>query len=141
MNYKIAGVIIIILLSKAKFYGQDLRLAGITYLNYPKSTINNAASDQELSIHEFGAFVNIPVRLKNKKTILVNSIGYGFVKSIIYNPPWISEPEKKTRLQAIYYSLILVHKWNEKWSLITNVRATMASDFKEKTNTKALVFQ
>ena len=118
---------------------QELKLAGIEYFNYPKSQINDALKSNDVSFQEFGAFINIPLQLKNKKTVLINGFRYASVRATTHNASLFSSNEKN--LQKIAYSLNFVHKWNEKWLIIAGVSPTLASDFKEKISSDDLIFQ
>jgi hypothetical protein len=122
-------------------YSQDFKLAGIHYVNYPKSEIKDVSRSQETSFQEFGAFVNFPKKLKNDKTTLINSFGYGFVEATMYNFTQPQTNEYEIKLQEFYYKLMLLHRWNEKWSLLVNLKPTLASDFKRKLSLDDFVFQ
>ncbi|MBI9070129.1 MAG: hypothetical protein JEY94_00935 [Melioribacteraceae bacterium] len=120
---------------------QDFELAGIKYAYYPKAAIKDVSENREISFHEFNAFVNIPMKFKNQKTGLVHGFGYGFVEAAFNNssPDEASKPKKN--LHAFYYQLRLVHKWNEKWSLLVALKPTIASDFEQKLSSEDLIFQ
>lgn len=120
---------------------QDFKLAEVHYAHYPNSSIKNVSDNQETSFQEFGAYINIPYKLKNDKTALINGVGYGFVEATMYNFPTFQTSEQKKKLQAFYYQLTFLHKWNEKWTLVANLKPTIASDFEEKISTDDLVFQ
>jgi hypothetical protein len=122
-------------------YSQDFKLAGINYVDYPKSEIKNATRSQETSFQEFGTFVNFPNKLKNDKTTLINSFGYGFVEATMYNFTQPQTNEYVIKLQEFYYQLMLLHKWNKKWSLLVNLKPTLASDFEQKLSSDDFVFQ
>lgn len=120
---------------------QDFKLAGIHYANYPKAAIKDGTGNQEVSFHEFGAFINFPKELKNDKTALINGFGYGYVEATMYNFPSLTTTEYLKKLQVFYYQLIIFHKWSDKWSLLVNLKPTVASDFEQKLSSDDLVFQ
>lgn len=138
---KASAIIFCFLLSLNNVYSQDFKLAGIHYAHYPNSAIKDVSGNQETSFHEFGAFVNFPKKFKNDKTALINGVGYGFVEVTMNNFPSLQTSEYQKKLQVFYYKLTLAHKWNEKWSLLVNLKPTIASDFEEKISTDDLVFQ
>ena len=37
--------------------------------------------------------------------------------------------------------MTLAHKWNEKWTLLANLKPTVASDFEQKLSSDDLIFQ
>jgi hypothetical protein len=136
-----ASIIIISFIFLNNGYSQDFKLAGIHYVNYPKSEIKDVSRNQETSFQEFGAFVNFPKKLKNDKTTLINSFGYGFVEATMYNFTQPQTNEYEIKLQEFYYQLMLLHKWNEKWSLLVNLKPTLASDFEAKLSSDDFIFQ
>jgi hypothetical protein len=122
-------------------YSQDFKLAGIHYGYYPKSEVKDASGNQEVSFQEFSAFLNFPKQLKNNKTVLINGVGYGLVEATLHNPPSLLTSKDGKKLHAFYYQLTLAHKWNEKWTLLANIKPTFASDFEEKLGSDDLIFQ
>lgn len=122
-------------------YSQDFKLAGIQYVNYPKSEIKNDSGNQKTSFQEFGAFVNFPIKFKNDKSVLINGFGYGYVETTMYDYPLLQTREYQKKLQQFYYHLTFVHKWNEKWALLVNLKPTFASDFEQKLSSDDFVFQ
>ena len=140
-KHKASAVIFFFLLFLNNVYSQDFKLAGIHYAHYPNSAIKDVSGNEEISFHEFGTFASFPKKYKNDKTALINGVGYGFVEAKMYNSPSFQTNEHKKKLQTFYYQLTLAHKWNEKWSLLVNLKPTIASDFEEKISTDDLVFQ
>ncbi|MEZ7930726.1 MAG: DUF6268 family outer membrane beta-barrel protein [Flavobacteriales bacterium] len=122
-------------------YAQELKLAGVSFAHYPKSEMKNGGGNQETAFNEFGAFINVPWKLKNGKTALINGLGYGFVEANMYNYQSFQTKEFSRKLQLIYYQFSLVHKWNKKWALVVNMKPTIASDFDEKISGDDFVFQ
>lgn len=139
INFTVALVAFIILSQNS--IAQDFKLAGLYYANYPKAAIKDVSGSQEISFREFGAFINFPKKFKNDKTALINGVGYGYVEATMYNFPSLPTSEYQKKLQAFYYQLMLLHKWNKKWSLSANLKPTIASDFEEKLSSDDFVFQ
>jgi hypothetical protein len=138
---KTSIIIIISFIFLNNGYSQDFKLAGIHYVNYPKSEIKDVSRSQETSFQEFGVFVNFPKKLKNDKTTLINGFGYGFVEATMYNFTQPQTNAYEIKLQEFYYQLMLLHKWNEKWSLLVNIKPTLASDFEQKLSSDDFTFQ
>lgn len=122
-------------------YSQDFKLAGIHFGYYPRSEVKDVSGNQEASFYEFNAFLNFPMQFKNDKTALINGVGYGFVEATLHNRASLQTIKDNKKLQAFYYQLTLAHKWNDKWTLLVNLRPTIASDFEEKISSDDLVFQ
>lgn len=120
---------------------QDFQLAGIHYVNFPKAEIKDNSGNQKASFQEFGTFINIPKKLKNNKTVLMNGVGYGFVEVSAYNLLSLQTSNYKKNLQAFYYQFMLIHKWNKKWITLVNLKPTIASDFEQKLSFNDLVVQ
>ncbi|GAA3509945.1 hypothetical protein GCM10022393_23630 [Aquimarina addita] len=115
-------------------FSQDFELAGIKYLNYP------AIDSNDFSIQEFGAFINIPTKLKNDKTILINGLFYGQVR-INDLKNHISIIDQELVLHSISYRFMLLHKFNKKWAFIGVLEPTLASDFESSLSSDDLVLQ
>lgn len=130
-----------LLLFLVNSYAQDFKLAGLHYAHYPKSEMKGATNNQSTSFQEFGTFINIPKTFNNDSTALINGVGYGFVEATMYNYPLLPSNEHKKKLQLFYYDLMFVHKWNEQWILLVNLRPTIASDLEEKLSSDDFVFQ
>jgi hypothetical protein len=120
---------------------QNFELAGIGSVTYPKSGLKSNDNPAEFSFQEYGAFINIPYKLKNEKTVIVNGLGYGRVESKGFDLPYLNYNTKRNNLNAIYYQLVFAHKLNTDWRLIIGLRPTLASDFKKNLGFQDLVFQ
>lgn len=138
---KASVIIFLTMLFINNTYSQDFKLAGIHYAHYPNSAIKDISGNQETSFQEFGAFFNFPTKFKNKKTVLVNGVGYGFVEVTMHDFPSLPTNEYKKKLKTFYYQLLFLHKWNEKCSLVANIKPTVASDFEQKLSTDDFIFQ
>ncbi|MFT4851267.1 MAG: hypothetical protein ACI83B_003832 [Sediminicola sp.] len=134
---KLPLVIILAILSPFYAFSQDFELAGIRYLHYPTSKTNN---NDEFSINEFGVFFNIPTTIKKDKTIMINGFDYGQVRINHLDNP-ISVFEKNTVLHFISYRFIMMHKFNQKWSIIGVLEPSLASDFESPLSNDDLIIQ
>lgn len=123
----------------ATVYCQDMRLAGIEYFNYPKVKLKDDASNNEASFQEFGAFINYPRQLKNKKTILMNGIQYGRVNTTLYNN--VTSAENELVFHKISYSFTLIQRFNEKLTFVGRLTPTLASDFEDGLSGNDFVMQ
>ena len=140
MNYKTALIIIVQLCFFTSINAQEnFKLAGFGSVFYPQAEIKDNAQNSSIAIIEHAAFINIPFVLKNKKTIIINGLGYSWLEINGENTPTIIDQGKQ--LHAIYYQMIIAHKINEKWSLIANLKPTLATDFEEKLSFDDFVLQ
>ncbi len=120
---------------------QEFRLAGLQYNNYQRAAIKDATDGQEIAFHEFGIYLNIPTLLKNKKTTLINGVGYAFVEANMYNLLLTSLDSYTKKLQEVHYQLIVMHQFNDKWGVTVNLRPSLASDFEESLSSDDFLFQ
>lgn len=132
-------IVATVLTATQNAYSQDFELAGIRYINYPRSRVNNQANS-EFAVQELGAFFNIPMVFKNKKTALVNGLGYASVNVNFQTTTMLTLPPS-TRLQALTYRLMLLHQTKTKWWLAGIFEPTLASDFKSALSGDDLVVQ
>lgn len=127
------------IISAVNLSAQDMKLAGIEYLNYPKVQLKGEAKNNKASFQEFGAFVNYPALSKNKKSIFINGFQYGLVKVAIHNN--ILGTSNVKDFQGISYNLTVVHKWNQKWTFISRLSPGLATDFTDKLSISDFNFQ
>lgn len=118
---------------------QDLKLAGVEYLTYPKVRLKKDAGNYEAYFREFGAFASFPKKLKNNKTILLNGFQYGFVSATSVNTT--TQTEKTQQFHKIAYALNVIHKVDERWTIIGRLSPTLASDFNDKLSWKDFLMQ
>ena len=131
---------VLLLFCLSNMHAQGLKLAGVEYLKFPNSAIVDAADGQEVAFQEFRAFVNIPIKMKNNKTILLNGLNYDFLQATLQNSPLFGSTDATKNLHSISYSLSLIHKWN-KWTMLVQVKPTIASDFEDDFSDDDLLFQ
>ncbi len=122
----------LIMLSSTSSFSQDLKLAGVEFFSYPKSKIENGTGNEEVSFNEYSAFVNIPIKFTNNKTMTINSLRYSTIQTTLYNSPFVNAGEVEKSLYKLSYSLIVVQKLNNDWTIIAGLTPTLASDFERK---------
>lgn len=130
MKHFFYAILLLSMYSAGSSKAQDIRLAGVEYFNYPSVRFKDGANNQKVSFQEFGAFINYPIQLKNKKTILFNGIQYGMVQATM-NHHGLSN-EKNLTFHKLSYSFTLIHRFNDKWTFIGRIAPTLASDFDDK---------
>ncbi len=136
------GVIgLCVLLFVTNVNGQDFKLGGLKYAYYPQSEIKKGNNGEKTSFNEFGFLINIPKKLKNDSTILINGIGYGSVNATMYN--FLGAPSNKydKKMEVFYYQATLLHQWKKDWTFVVNLQPTLASDFEEKLSIDDFVLQ
>ncbi|MFK7808871.1 MAG: DUF6268 family outer membrane beta-barrel protein [Saprospiraceae bacterium] len=111
-----------------QIFGQ-LKLVGIEQTTYAKAKTTEGDNDEEVGFHEFSAFLNIPFKLKNGKTILLNGVDYMQVRSTLYDSPFFEEDKINKNLHSLSYALTLIHKLSNNWTLLFRLKPTLASDF------------
>lgn len=134
MIKKVTQSIVLLFFCVSVLSAQELKLAGIQYANYSKAELENKADGYESSFQEFATFLNYPKVLKNKKTILVNGISYGFVQSKLFNSSL--DLERTQTFHQIKYTFNVIHRWNEDWLMMTQLSPTLASDFNKPLNSE-----
>lgn len=138
---KMFGCVVLLLLSTTGLFAQKFQLAGIGYAHYAKTPIIDSPTSQEVEFQEFSFFAKLPVRFKNRKTILMTTLRYGLVQPAAHNSPLFVEAQTRKSLHSITLSPMLVQNLGEKWKLIAAVTPTLASDFGEKLSGDDLLFQ
>ena len=111
---------------------QDFQLAGTHFLTYPSSGVKDSPKEIGFSFKEYGAFINLPFMLKNKKTAFIGGAGYGTVKVTGENLPMNGYNQLEEQLHAVYLQLGMAHKLRNNWRFTTIMRPTIASDFENK---------
>lgn len=118
---------------------QVLKLAGADYLHYPKVRLRDHGNSQQVSSLEFNAYINVPVKLKNDKTFLINGLQFGSIKATSFSD--ITTAEHKQKFYKITFSFMVIHRLDEKWMLIGRLSPTLAGDFGEKLNSDDFLMQ
>ncbi|MGK0447444.1 MAG: hypothetical protein ACJA2M_001218 [Polaribacter sp.] len=142
MKLKNEVIISVLLFLNTQINAQEnFKLAGIASALYPKTTFKDNALTQEYSITEHAAFINLPYRFKNKKTVIINNFGFALVDIKGENVPTLSSNQHKEILYALTYGVSLIHKLNEKWNLMVNLKPALASDFEKNISADDFLFQ
>jgi Domain of unknown function (DUF6268) len=122
-------------------FAQDFQLAGIEYANYAQAKIKDSPTNQTIAFQEWSFFGKLPIKFKNQKTILMNTLRYGLVQPTISNSPLFAEANTQKNLHTATLSLMLIQKMGEKWTLIAGLTPTFASDFEEKLSSDDVLMQ
>ena len=132
---------ILFLLNGSGLFAQTFQLAGMEYTNHLKSAIKSSSTNQQMESHVTGFFINMPIKFKNKKTVLLNTLRYGSVQQISYNSPLFLNAKNQKHLHTISLSPMLMQKMGKKWTLIAALTPTLATDFEAKLNSRDLLLQ
>ncbi len=120
-------------------YGQ-LKIVEVKYSSFAKSEFEAAVDNEEAAFQEFLINVNLPKKLKNGKTTIINSLGYGQVRSTLSNSPLFENDEVNKNLHSLSYSFTLVQRLSPKMNLLVRLKPTLASDFKGDLEKDDLLF-
>jgi hypothetical protein len=134
-------LLLVLLLITSGLCAQNFQLAGIDYSNYAPAKITNSPTNQAIAFQELSVFAKLPVKFKNAKTILINTLRYGLVQPTITNSPLFLESNTKKNLHSVSLSLTLVQRMGKKWTLIAGLTPTLASDFEEKFSRDDILMQ
>ncbi len=118
----------------------QLELAGVEYSNFLAANITDAGNGQEAAFQEFRAFVNLPKKLKNGKTTIINGLSYGMVQPSIKNALLFDDGDANRTFHSISYALTLAHQINSKWAFLIRVKPTIASDFEADLSSDDFLF-
>jgi hypothetical protein len=131
----------VLLLTVNRLFAQNFQLAGIGYSNFAKTKIKDSPTNQEVKFQEFSFFAKLPIKFKNQKTVLMNTLRYGLIQPTTYNSPLFVNAENQRNLHSISLSVTLIQKLSEKWALIAGFTPTLASDFGETLSGDDFLFQ
>lgn len=106
---------------------QDLDLAGFSYTRLPAADVVDSPANQRAETNELNVFLNIPIPLKNKKTILIHGLQYRRVTPAIENDRNGTIDGQTLHLAS--YRLMLVHKLKPDWTAMFIVNPTFSSTF------------
>ena len=134
------GFVLLVLFSNWLF-AQKFQLAGIGHTRHAKTKIVGSPTNQAVEFQEFNVFAKLPVKFKNQKTVLLNTLRYGLVQATAHNLPLFLEEKTRKTLHSITFSPTLVQNLGEKWKLVAALTPTLASDFREKPGRDDLLFQ
>lgn len=108
-------------------FGQ-VEFAGFSYSHFPSSVIGEDPSIQEVELSEYNFFLNLPKKLKNNKTILVNGLQYKLVTpSSDDNFDLITGSRQE--FHVIGYQLIILHQMANNWQFQLMANPSLSSAF------------
>ncbi|MEO1022792.1 MAG: DUF6268 family outer membrane beta-barrel protein [Bacteroidota bacterium] len=106
---------------------QNLDLAGFSYTRLPSADVVDSPSNQRAETNELNAFLNIPIPLRNKKTILIHGLQYRRVAPVVENDRNGTIDGQTLHLAS--YRFMLVHKLKSDWTAMFIVNPTLSSTF------------
>ncbi|MBP8239343.1 MAG: hypothetical protein KAX50_05260, partial [Saprospiraceae bacterium] len=112
------------LLSANSLFSQNFQWAGINYSHHAKTKVEDSPTGAELESRALGAFVKLPVKFKNQKTVLMNTLRFAEVRQISYNSPLFVDAKSQKDLYLLSISPMLIHSLGKKWSIIAGVTPT-----------------
>ncbi len=130
-----------LLIAAKGLFAQSFQLAGLSYSSFAKTQISNSPTNQEIEFQEFNFFAKLPIKFKNQKTILLNTLRYGLIQPTVYNSPLFVDAKTAKNLHSFTLSLTLVQKLGKNWSAIAAFTPTLASDFGDKLSGDDFLFQ
>lgn len=117
----------VLLLCSSPAMSQNLQLAGFSVTKFPGAEVINSPLNQEVEADEYNFFLNLPKRLKNEKTILINGLQYRLVTPFTDNDLNLGLDEQS--LHLISYRLIVLHDLSNKWSAFASLNPALSSAF------------
>lgn len=129
------------LLFNFNLIAQDFELFKIESTYYPKQAIEESSRNGEIGFWEWSGQFAIPKPLKNKKTILINKLGYSNLRVDMKAELTNTSVEVIKYYHTIFYNLGIIQTLNSKWRLNVNLIPTLASDFEESLNGDDFLFQ
>ena len=143
MKASIKLVLILLLTAKSVNAQEKIDLFGISFTHNPNVGLKDPANSQleglDLSVTELDAFLKYPIKLKNEKTILINTLKWHFVKAPFDDLP--ADRSFEANLHSIQYDFTVRHKLSEKWIGIVSLSPTLASNFKNGISGDDFFFQ
>lgn len=118
-------------------------IAGISFIHNPKVGLldpeNSNLENLDLNVTELNAFVMIPTKLKNEKTILFNGLKWHFVRTPFEDFP--NNISFEANLHSFQYTFGINQNFSEKWGLLVHLKPTLASNFKGGISSDDFFFQ
>lgn len=140
----VAKIVFILFITITTLSAQEkVDLIGISFIHNPQVGLKDPATTQlgelDLNVTELDAFVKYPIKLKNEKTVIVNSINWHFVKAPFDDLP--ADQSFEANLHSLQYELTVRQNLSEKWIGILSARPTIASNFNNGINSDDFFFQ
>ena len=117
---------------------QDLQLTGFGYTTFPEAEVMDSQLNQKIQLNEYNFFLNLPKRLKNQKTVLINGFQYGLVTLDGANDLQLGLDGQD--LHLIGYRLTALHQLANDWSLLASLNPTLSSTFNTALETEDFLF-
>ncbi|MEO9871787.1 DUF6268 family outer membrane beta-barrel protein [Ekhidna sp.] len=121
------SMVITLLVSSSPTIGQDLQLGGISVTRFPSAKVKDSPLNREIEVNEYNFFLNVPKKLKNEKTILINGLQYRLVTSFADNDIMLGIDGQN--LHLVGYRLTILHKLKHDWAALLNVNPVLSSTF------------
>lgn len=122
-----ALLLLSVALTANALFAQGFQLAGINYSQHLKTKVVDSKTGAEMESKVLGAFVRLPVKFKNQKTVLLNTLRYARVQQIAHNSSLFLDAKCTSDLHLISYSPMLIHSLGGKWSILAGVTPPMVS--------------
>ncbi|MEM9831123.1 MAG: DUF6268 family outer membrane beta-barrel protein [Bacteroidota bacterium] len=106
---------------------QDIQLAGFSYTRFPSAEVKDTRLNQELEVNEYNFFLNLPKRLKNEKTVLINGLQYRLVTPFVDND--LNLGLDGQNLHLIGYRFTVVHQLSDSWGAVVSLNPIISSTF------------
>jgi len=105
---------------------QNFQLAGFSFTRMPGAQIIDSPENQVIKTNEYNFFVNIPLSLKNEKTIFINGIQYKAVTPFSENDLISIDGQN---LHLISYRFTVVQAFKKNWLGALVINPTLSSTF------------
>ena len=124
-----------------KIYGQGFQFAALEYSLFPK--VETTIEDQNFttSFQELGVGFKMPIRSKNEKVILINSLRYDRLTATLHDAPFFERVTTKKNFHKIAYAFMAVYRFNKDWILLARAKPTLVSDLEHKIDGDDFIFQ
>ncbi|NHF60515.1 hypothetical protein FK220_014260 [Flavobacteriaceae bacterium TP-CH-4] len=136
-------VTLLFIMTLVRAQEEDFNLAGLSYTLNPgvglKNPSNQQLNDVEINLSEFRAFLLLPFRLKNDKTILLAGVDYLFLGGPLEDLP--NDRKVDANLHALRVTVGINQKLGEQWGFRALLSPTLASDFSGNISSDAFTLQ
>ena len=105
------------------------KLAGFSFTRFPGAGVTDSPLNREIELNEYNFFVNLPMRLKNEKTVLINGLQYKLVIPTADNDVALNIDGQ--HLHVVGYSLTVVHQLKNDWRALIVLSPTLSSTFNQ----------
>ncbi len=140
---------IIVMICLNSIFGQDsisypplskFRIFEANLTNFAPNSFEGENFYGHIQTKLYRAKVQLPVKLKNQKTILNNSVEFAFLNPVLANSNFVLY--SKLNFYSFSYGLNYIRKLGTKrWVLIASIKPTLASDFQNSLIAEDFLFQ